>query len=64
MLIDKNKLVTISNFAKMKEITRQHVYRLIISEEITEVKIDDVSFIYLDNKALTFERKRKIKKNK
>jgi hypothetical protein len=64
MLIDKNKLVTISNFAKMKGITRQHAYRLILSKEITEVKIDDVTFIYLDDKALTFERKRKIKKNK
>ena len=64
MLIDKNKLVTISNFAKMKGITRQHAYRLIISKEITEVKIDYVTFIYLDEKAVTFERKRKIKKNK
>jgi hypothetical protein len=64
MLIDKNKLVTISNFAKIKGITRQHAYRLILSKEITEVKIDDVTFIYLDDKAITFERKRKIKKNK
>lgn len=58
MEIEINKLITITNYAKLKQITRQHVYRLVISNEITEVKIDDVAFIYLDDKALSFERKR------
>lgn len=59
--IDIEKLITISNYAKLKGLTRQHVYRLVLSNEINEVKIDDVSFIYLDEKALLFERKRKSK---
>jgi hypothetical protein len=58
MEIDIKKLVTITNYAKLKQITRQHVYRLVIGNEITEVKIDDVAFIYLDERALSFERKR------
>jgi len=58
MQINIKKLITISNYAKLKQITRQHVYRLVLSNEIDEVKIDDVAFIYLDDKALSFERKR------
>jgi len=58
MQINIKKLITISNYAKLKQITRQHVYRLVLSNEIDEVKIDDVAFIYLDDKALNFERKR------
>jgi hypothetical protein len=58
MEIDIKKLVTITNYAKLKQITRQHVYRLVIGNEITVVKIDDVAFIYLDERALSFERKR------
>jgi len=58
MKINIKKLITISNYAKLKQITRQHVYRLVLSNEIDEVKIDDVAFIYLDDKALSFERKR------
>ena len=61
MKIDINKLVTVTNYAKMKGITRQHAYRLILNNEITEIKIDDVVFIYLDDKALALERKRKRK---
>lgn len=62
MKIDINKLLTISNFAKSKNIARQHVYRLIVSKEITEVKIDNISFVLLDEKAIAFERKRKPRK--
>jgi isopentenyldiphosphate isomerase len=58
MEIEINKLITITNYAKLKQITRQHVYRLVMSNEITEVKIDEVAFICLDDKALSFERKR------
>lgn len=62
MEIDIKKLITITNYAKMKNITRQHAYRLVLNNEINEVKIDEVSFIYLDEKALLFERKRKNRK--
>jgi len=62
MEINIKNLLTISNYAKLKNITRQHAYRLILNNEINEIKIDDVSFIYLDEKALSFARKRKNKK--
>ena len=62
MKIDIEKLVTVSNFANEKKLSRQHVYRLADNEELTLIKIDNISFILLDNKANEFERKRKIKK--
>lgn len=62
MEINIKNLLTISNYAKLKNITRQHAYRLVLNNEINEIKIDDVSFIYLDEKALSFTRKRNNKK--
>jgi len=62
MKIDIDKLITVSNFANEKKLSRQHVYRLAENEELTLIKIDNISFILLNNKANDFERKRKIKK--
>jgi len=62
MKIDIDKLITVSNFAIDKKLSRQHVYRLAENEELTLIKIDNISFILLNNKANDFERKRKIKK--
>ncbi len=62
MIINTEKLVTITNYAKMSGLSRQHVYRLITNNELTEIKIDTISFILLDDKANSFERKRKPKK--
>ena len=59
MKIDIDKLVTVSNFANEKKLSRQHVYRLADNEELTLIKIDNIAFIFLDNKANEFERKRK-----
>ena len=59
MKIDSNKLQKVSNYAKEKGITRQHVYRLIENEEINGIEIDGVNFVILDEKAEAFERKRK-----
>ena len=59
MKIDIDKLVTVSNFANQKKLSRQHVYRLAENEELTLIKIDNIAFILLDNKANEFERKRK-----
>lgn len=64
MLIDIEKLETITNYAKKKNLSRQHVYRLAENDELTIMRIDEVAFIYLDEKALNFERKRKIKSRK
>lgn len=51
--------MTISNYAKLKNLSRQHVYRLIENEELTLVKIDGISFIYMDDKAKDFIKKRR-----
>ena len=64
MLIEIDKLETVSNFAKRKNLSRQHVYRLAQKDEVTLVMIDDIAFIYRDEKSENFERKRKEKLNK
>ena len=59
MLLNTEELLTIANFASLKQLSRQHVYRLIESNEITKVEIDGVLFILQDEKAKNFLRKRK-----
>lgn len=59
MKINIENLMTISNYAKLKNLSRQHVYRLIENEELTLVKIDGISFIYMDDKAKDFIKKRR-----
>lgn len=61
MTVEIEKLVTVANYAKKKYLSRQHVYRLAESKELTLVHIDSVAFIYLDEKATHYERKRKVK---
>jgi hypothetical protein len=58
MKIDLDKLLTVSNFAFLKGLSRQHVYRLVENNELTLIKIDGVSFIFMDEKAVEFVRKR------
>jgi predicted ATP-dependent serine protease len=58
MEINTKKLLTISNFALLKGLSRQHVYKLIENKELTLVLIDGVSFIFMDEKAIDFVRKR------
>lgn len=58
MKVNIEKLLTVSNYAISKGISRQHVYRLVDNQELTLVKIDGVNFILLDEKALDFVRKR------
>ncbi len=58
MNINIEKLITISNYALLKKLSRQHVYRLIANNELTAVQIDGISFVFMDEKALGFERKR------
>ena len=47
MKIDIDKLVTVSNFANEKKLSRQHVYRLADNEELTLIKINNIAFILL-----------------
>jgi hypothetical protein len=58
MEINIEKLMTISNYALLKKLSRQHVYRLIANNELTVIHIDGISFVLMDEKALGFERKR------
>jgi hypothetical protein len=58
MKIDLDKLLTVSNFALSKGLSRQHVYRLVENNELTLIKIDGISFIFMDEKAIDFVRKR------
>jgi hypothetical protein len=64
MLVDINKLISVANFAKQKEMSRQHIYRLFESGELTLIKIDDLAFVYLDEKAENYKRKRQPKMKK
>ena len=59
MKINIAKLLTVSNFALLKGLSRQHVYRLTEKEELTLVIIDGINFILLDGKAEDFVKKRR-----
>ena len=58
MNVNIEKLLTVTNYANLKGISRQHIYRLVDNQELTMIKIDAVNFILLDEKALDFVRKR------
>jgi hypothetical protein len=59
MKIEINNLITVTNFAILKGITRQHVYRLIESKLINSVSIDGILFIVKDKIAEDLQRQRK-----
>lgn len=59
MKIDINNLITVTNYADSKKLSRQHIYRLAKNGELTLIRIDNIAFIFLDKKAKEFERKRK-----
>lgn len=61
MLVEIEKLISVTNFAKLHGLSRQHVYRLFESDELTLIKIDELSFVYLDEKAENYKRRRKPK---
>jgi uncharacterized protein YqfB (UPF0267 family) len=64
MQIDSEKLITITNFAKQKGLTRQYVYRLIDSGIFSSIQIDGIQFVVLDELAENFKRQRKEKVRK
>lgn len=59
MKVEIEKLITVSNYAKQKGLSRQHVYRLASSNELTLIQIDEIAFILLDEKSEGYTRKRK-----
>ena len=58
MLVDPNKLCKVRTFAEKKDLSIQHVYRLIENGELNSIKIDEVQFVILDEKAKEYQRKR------
>lgn len=58
MNINIEKLLTVTNYANLKKISRQHIYRLVDKQELTMIKIDGVNFIVLDEKAVDYVSKR------
>lgn len=58
MNLNIDNLITISNYATRKDLSRQHVYRLVNNGELTMVEIDGIKFILLDEKAVDFVKKR------
>jgi uncharacterized protein YqfB (UPF0267 family) len=64
MQLDSEKLITITNFAKQKGLTRQYVYRLIDSGIFNSIQIDGIQFVVLDDLAENFKRQRKVKVRK
>jgi hypothetical protein len=62
MQINPDKLLTVTNFAKQKGLTRQHIYRLIDAGLINSISIDNILFVVMDEKAKKFKRQRKEKR--
>jgi predicted Kef-type K+ transport protein len=64
MQVETEKLLTVTNFAKQKGLTRQHVYRLIVAGSLTSIVIDGIVFVLTDDKAENLQRQRKEKVKK
>lgn len=47
-MLDKNKLMTVRNYAKLIDKTVQYVYKMIKQGILKSVKIDGVIFIQID----------------
>lgn len=56
MKIDTLKLKTLSNFGKMKGLSRQRVHILVQDGRFDTIEIDGVKFIVLNDKAENFKK--------
>ncbi len=56
--IDNVKLMTASNYAREKGIDRKNVYVLMSRDDFDYIKIDDIIFVYLNEKIKSYNRKR------
>lgn len=45
--VDKTKLITVRNYAKLKDLTVQQIYNWIRDEKVKHTNIDGVKFIIL-----------------
>ena len=55
--IDIKKLRKVSNFAKDKGILRTSAYRLINEDVIDHITIDNVVFVVLNDKAISYKKR-------
>ena len=56
MKIEIDKLKTIQNFGKLKELSRQRVYQLIEVGRFDTIEIDGVKFIIMNKKAVNYKK--------
>jgi len=56
MKVDINKLKTLPNFGKTKNISKQRVHQLIRIGRFDTIEIDGVKFIIMNNKAIKYKK--------
>ena len=56
MKIDTKTLKTYNNFGKMKNISRQRVYKLVEAGRFDTIEIDGVKFIIMNSKAVKYKK--------
>jgi hypothetical protein len=56
MKIEIDKLKTIQNFGKLKDLSRQRVYQLIEVGRFDTIEIDGVKFIIMNKKAVNYKK--------
>ena len=58
MKIDSNKLKTLPNFGKMKNISRQRIHKLVEAGRFETMEIDGVKFIIMNEKAIKYKKQK------
>ena len=56
MKLDTNNLKTFANFGKLKNISRQRIYRLVEAGRFDTIEIDGVKFIVMNDKAIKYKK--------
>lgn len=56
MKIDTNILKTFANYGKLKNISRQRIYRLVEAGRFDTIEIDGVKFIVMNDKAIKYKK--------
>lgn len=46
--VDRTKLRTVANYAKMKNLTPARVYQLASEKKVNMIELDGVKFIYIE----------------
>jgi len=56
MKVEIDSLKTFANFGKMKNISRQRIYRLVEAGRFDTIEIDGVKFIIMNDKAIRYKK--------